>query len=109
MDNSLDRLEILQDKSLPITVKLLTLCPTKDLVAVVLSDSEVAVYRVLWQKVSSFVIPFGSSNVTVTALEWSPDGNLIAVGRSDGKLDVSGFGIFCQYYLDSCLDISVGK
>ncbi|GJQ12856.1 hypothetical protein GpartN1_g4647.t1 [Galdieria partita] len=80
--------EKLQDKTLPIPVKLLALCPTKDLVAVVLSDSEIAVYRVLWQKLSSFVIPFVQSTVMVTALEWSPDGNFIAVGRSDGKLHI---------------------
>jgi len=81
--------EKLQDKTLPVKVKLLALCPTKDLVAVVLSDSEVAIYRVLWQKLASFVLPFApSSTVTVTALEWSPDGNLISVGRSDGVLDV---------------------
>ncbi|GJD08561.1 hypothetical protein Gasu2_28560 [Galdieria sulphuraria] len=34
------------------------------------------------------MIPFGQSTMTVTALEWSPDGNFIAVGRSDGRLNI---------------------
>jgi len=56
-------------------------CPTMDLLAIATTDSQVAVYRVNWQRL--FAIATGHP---VHCIAWRPDGQQLAVGLSDGSV-----------------------
>eukprot|EP01135_Chromosphaera_perkinsii_P009994 Nk52_evm29s1992 gene=Nk52_evmTU29s1992 len=83
-------------------------CPSMDIIAVCTSDNEIWVHRLSWQKIwnlsdcsfvpaedrdgegsirgSTFDIAESVNAVTISALEWSPDGLILATALSDGRI-----------------------
>ena len=57
-------------------------CPTMDLLALVTSDSQVAVHRTTWQRL--FLI--SGLDSPVCCVTWRPDGQLLAAGHADGSV-----------------------
>ncbi|CAM9529964.1 unnamed protein product [Choristocarpus tenellus] len=79
---------ILQDKAMP--CYLACMCPTMDLVATVHADGQLSVYRTIsWQR--SFTLSLEDlGNRTFSCASWSPDGKTLAVGYTDGTLQLLG-------------------
>lgn len=74
----------LEDKLLSGVAHLMAWSPRMDLLAVALEFGEVVLHRHRWQKVWTRPKP-EEDNVTVKALQWKPDGQLLAIAYSDGE------------------------
>ncbi|XP_065655453.1 anaphase-promoting complex subunit 4 [Hydra vulgaris] len=72
------------DKACNIEILLSEWSPMRDLIAVVLSNGDVRLHRLYWQKV--WVMP-GKTNKAVQ-VAWKPDGKLLAIGYEDGSVSL---------------------
>ncbi|KAH8815752.1 anaphase-promoting complex, cyclosome, subunit 4-domain-containing protein [Xylogone sp. PMI_703] len=89
MANSLS-LELLGEKSLHQSVnsRLISYCPSMDLVAVATVDQQVLVYRLNGQRV--WGVSQKSGKLKVEAICWKPNGNILAIAWSDGVVRLVG-------------------
>ena len=72
-------------KGLPNDMLAMEWCPTMDLLALIMSDSQILVHRVTWQRL------FAISCVDeppVRCLAWRPDGKHLAAGHADGSVTI---------------------
>lgn len=77
--------------STPINADLSVICSPHDLIAIVTTEGDVAVYRLNGQ--IAFTIKCKDpGELSVTAAKWKPDGSLLAVGWSDGSWGVHDGG-----------------
>ncbi|XP_064601241.1 anaphase-promoting complex subunit 4-like [Liolophura sinensis] len=72
------------EKHVSAKVKHMIWSPKMDLISLANEQGEVILYRLSWQKVWS--LPPPAEGVTVSALAWRPDGKVVAVGYTSGKL-----------------------
>ncbi|GAO50137.1 hypothetical protein SAICODRAFT_70201 [Saitoella complicata NRRL Y-17804] len=70
---------ILNEKVLPAPARLLSWCPTMDIIAFVADTSTVSVHRMSGQRVWTQDV-----NVRVECIAWKPDGKLLAIGLDNG-------------------------
>lgn len=76
---------LLQERTLSAAVSQVAICPSMDLVAVVLDKVSVAIFRTTWQRLAT--IPVSTQpDRQITALAWSPDGANLAVATSAAEL-----------------------
>ncbi|KAL1921038.1 uncharacterized protein VTP21DRAFT_11673 [Calcarisporiella thermophila] len=73
---------VLTEKKVAERIILISWCPTMDLLLAVSARGEIFLYRLSWQKVWSISL----ADATVQAVAWRPDGKVIAIGYSDGKI-----------------------
>lgn len=92
-EEALERMDftLLVERGVAAEVALAAWCPAMDLLALASTDGQLSVHRLNWQRLwsstpesisgrsSGFV-----SGSLITALTWSPDGKLLAVGGADG-------------------------
>lgn len=77
---------ILQDKTLAVTK--VALCPTMDLCALLTADGSLLILRTIsWQKLHALPAADFQEN-RLTALAWSPDGNVLALGHERGGISL---------------------
>ena len=77
--------EPLLEKRMPSRIRACAFCPCRDLVAFLTHNNQLLVKRsVTWQKLFSVVGAAGEAQFT--ALAWSPDGKVLAVGHADGSI-----------------------
>lgn len=62
---------ILLEKICTDDVKLVSWCPTMDLIAIALVDNSVHIHRLSWQRVTTIA---SDGDQVITALDWRPDG-----------------------------------
>ncbi|ESO10660.1 hypothetical protein HELRODRAFT_167167 [Helobdella robusta] len=72
------------EKHLHAEVDLMLWSPKMDLIALSMATGEVCLFRLSWQKVWS--IPKINENVFVSCLAWRPDGKVLSVGHTNGKV-----------------------
>lgn len=77
--------------SAPINPDLSVFCSPHDLIAIVTADSDVVVYRLNGQ-IAFTVKCKDPDEVSVSAVQWKPDGSLLAIGWSDGSWGVHDGG-----------------
>lgn len=84
------KLEPLSEKTLPQTVDahLLVYCPSMDLVALGSIDQQVLIYRLNGQRVYGATQKAGT--LRVEAIQWKPNGQLLAIAWSDGSVRLVG-------------------
>ena len=62
--------------------RLVTWCPTMDLVAYVNNENNIVIHRLSWSKLTNL----SEHSEKVSALCWSPDGKMLASGHADGRV-----------------------
>lgn len=78
---------LLQERTMSAVVSQVAICPSMDLVAVVLDKVSVAIFRTTWQRLAT--IPVSTQpDRQITALAWSPDGANLAVATSAADLTI---------------------
>jgi anaphase-promoting complex subunit 4 len=80
-----------KNPSTPVNADLSVFCSPHDLIAIVTADNDVVIYRLNGQ-VAFTVKCKDPDEVSVSAVEWKPDGSLLAVGWSDGSWGVHDGG-----------------
>ena len=80
-----------KNPSTPVNADLSVFCSPHDLIAIVTAENDVVIYRLNGQ-VAFTVKCKDPDEVTVSAVEWKPDGSLLAVGWSDGSWGVHDGG-----------------
>lgn len=88
----------LEERSVSSEVVLMEWSPKMDLIALANKNGEVLLQRLTWQKQPIWVLPPSADDEfkSVTALAWRPDGKVLSVGYSCGKVilcSVEGAGI----------------
>lgn len=76
---------MLQSRAFSSPITHSALCPQMDLLALVLNAKTVVVQRFNWQRLLT-IVPSDASDERVTAITWSPDGILLAIGLDSGRL-----------------------
>ncbi|XP_052100926.1 anaphase-promoting complex subunit 4-like [Mytilus californianus] len=76
----------MDEKHVSVDVHLMLWSPKFDLVALSNVQGEVVLHRLSWQKVWSVTPP--GDDVKVTSLAWRPDGKVLAVSYSCGKINL---------------------
>jgi len=78
---------VLHDKSVAVTK--VALCPKMDLIALLAGDGSLVVLRtIFWQKLHALPAAELRDENRVTALAWSPDGNVLALGHERGAISL---------------------
>jgi len=78
---------VLHDKSVAVTK--VALCPKMDLIALLAGDGSLVVLRTIsWQKLHALPAAELRDENRVTALAWSPDGNVLALGHERGAISL---------------------
>ena len=80
-----------KNPSTPVNADLSVFCSPHDLIAIVTADNDVVIYRLNGQ-VAFTVKCKDPDEVSVSVVEWKPDGSLLAVGWSDGSWGVHDGG-----------------
>lgn len=76
---------VLHEKS--IAVSKVELCPKMDLLALLRTDGSVVVLRTIsWQRLNTLPAATLQDEKRVTAMSWSPDGNVLALGHAQGAI-----------------------
>lgn len=78
---------LLQDRTLSASVSLVAICPSMDLLAVVLDKVSVAIFRTTWQRLAAIPV-CTQPDQHITSVAWSPDGANLAVATSAGDLSI---------------------
>ncbi|GAB1604964.1 anaphase-promoting complex subunit 4-like [Argonauta hians] len=73
-----------EDRHVSVEVTSMLWSPKMDLIALANLQGEVVLHRLSWQKV--WTIPAPADNVTVGSMAWRPDGRILAVGYTHGKV-----------------------
>ena len=78
---------VLHEKSVAVTK--VALCPKMDLIALLAGDGSLVVLRTIsWQKLHALPAAELRDENRVTALAWSPDGNVLALGHERGAISL---------------------
>ncbi len=78
---------VLHDKT--VAVAKVALCPKMDLLALLAADGSLVVLRTIsWQKLHALPAAELQDENRVTALAWSPDGNVLALGHERGGISL---------------------
>ncbi|XP_071949251.1 anaphase-promoting complex subunit 4-like [Antedon mediterranea] len=97
----------LEEKNLSAEVVQMKWSPKMDLVALANIQGEVVLHRLQWQRVWSLPVPAEDTSKRVTALAWRPDGKVLAVSYSSGKVllcDVENAAILHKMELGVAVD-----
>ena len=90
------RFKTVGEKHLFSEIDLMLWSPKVDLVAMTSTEGEVVLYRINWQKVWSHSRL--EEGVLVSALAWRPDGKVLAVGYTNGRVRLFNIeGGFCLH------------
>ncbi|KAF2073239.1 hypothetical protein CYY_005436 [Polysphondylium violaceum] len=80
---------LLNDKACGSDIKMYSCCTTMDLLAMVSKDDHIIVMRfITWQKLLTIYKPSTHNGISISSIEWSPSGKMLAVGYDDGSVSI---------------------
>lgn len=79
-------LAVIQDRVVAKPVTNAAWCRKMDLIALVVGDRDLQIYRLSWQRVPTPELTV--SDEPITALEWSPNGRHLALGYENGSVSI---------------------
>lgn len=89
MESNKQHVTVLQNRSFSSALTSSAICYGMDLIALVLDGKTVVVHRFTWQRLAMFV-PTDGSDARIECLTWSPDGAILAVALSSGRVSLYG-------------------
>lgn len=76
---------VVQDRAISSSVTGVAICPSMDLVALVLNHKSIIIQRLGWQRLCTLA-PLHESEPRISAIVWRPDGKVVAAGGEDGTV-----------------------
>ncbi|KAJ3428288.1 anaphase promoting complex subunit 4 apc4 [Anaeramoeba flamelloides] len=92
IENIERKMEIISEKRIQFRAKLISTCPSMDLIAIVSEKNQIHIFRLNLSKIMT--IDSNNFESSVTAISWSSNGKLICIGTN------SGFVHFYNYEIE---------